>query len=109
MNIKVNEDTKEFQSWYAEVVRRDAVYMQEHFKTLPANNFRFDMGTRYIRIWRGNSAHAFIDRTTGDVLKPATWKAPAKHARGNIFDNQNGMGSMGPYGPAYIKGPSIGY
>ena len=51
-----------------------------------------------------DSAWAFIDRSTGDVLKPATYKAPAKHARGNIFDPQNGMSSMGPYGPAYLRG-----
>jgi hypothetical protein len=28
----------------------------------------------------------------GDVLKPASWRMPAKHARGNIFDEDNGMG-----------------
>lgn len=49
------------------------------------------------------SAHAFIDRTTGDVLKPAGWKAPAKGVRGNIHDGRNGLGRMGPHGPAYNK------
>ena len=39
----------------------------------------------------------------GDVLKAATWAAPAKHARGNIFDASNGLASMGPHGPAYLK------
>jgi hypothetical protein len=103
MNIKVNDDTAEFKSWFAEVVKRDAAYMAEHFNSLPANEFRVNFGTRYVRVMRGTSAHAFIDRSNGDVLKPATWKAPAKHARGNIFDASNGLGSMGPYGPAYLK------
>lgn len=49
------------------------------------------------------SAHAFIDKTTGDVLKPAGWKTPAKGSRGNIHDERNGLGRMGPHGPAYNK------
>lgn len=49
------------------------------------------------------SAHTFIDRTTGDVLKPAGWKSPAKGIRGNIHDEHNGLGRMGPHGPAYNK------
>jgi hypothetical protein len=36
----------------------------------------------------------------GDLLKPATWKAPAKHSRGNIID---GTAMWGEYGPSYIK------
>ena len=61
------------------------------------------MGKRYIRITCDRSVHAFVDKTNGDVLKPASWKAPAKHARGNIFDAKNGLGSMGPFGPAYLR------
>jgi hypothetical protein len=49
------------------------------------------------------SAWAFVDKTTGDVLKAASWKKPAKHARGNIFDEWNGLKSVGPYGPAYLR------
>jgi len=33
-------------------------------------------------------------------LKAATWKAPAKHARGNIID---GTAQYSEYGPSYIK------
>ena len=35
----------------------------------------------------------------GDLLKAATWKAPAKHARGNIID---GTARYGVYGPEYL-------
>ena len=45
---------------------------------------------------------AFIDRTNGDVLKPATWKAPAKHARGNLYDPHGGMLNINWTGPAYM-------
>ena len=47
--------------------------------------------------------YCFIDRNNGDILKPATFSAPAKGARGNIFDADHGMKRMGPHGPAYNK------
>lgn len=49
-------------------------------------------GRKYIRIVQtltdgGNKmVHCFIDKATGDVLKSAGWKAPAKGARFNLLD-----------------------
>lgn len=51
----------------------------------------------------GGSVHSFVEKSTGNVFKPAGWNAPAKHARGNIYDEANGLGMMGPYGPASLK------
>ena len=31
--------------------------------------------------YTAGSVHCFIDRQTGEVYKPASWKAPAKHVR----------------------------
>ena len=31
--------------------------------------------------YRAGSVTAFIDKQTGEVYKPASWKAPAKHVR----------------------------
>ncbi len=31
------------------------------------------------------SVHSFVEVATGDIFKPASCKAPAKHARGNIY------------------------
>ena len=51
-------------------------------------------GNRYIKISSGyledgeltsRSVDAFIDKATGDVYKPASWKAPAKGVRFNLF------------------------
>jgi len=39
----------------------------------------------------------------GDVMKPATWKAPARHARGNIYDDYNGLENACSYGPGYLR------
>ena len=31
--------------------------------------------------YKSGSVHCFIDKNTGEVYKPASWKAPAKHVR----------------------------
>ena len=31
--------------------------------------------------YKSGSVHAFIDKQTGEVYKPASWRAPAKHVR----------------------------
>lgn len=35
---------------------------------------------------KAQSAHAFIERSTGYIYKAASWNAPAKDARASIFD-----------------------
>jgi hypothetical protein len=67
------------------------------------DGFRFEEGTRYVKVIRGTGVHCFVDKRNGDILKAASWKTPAKHARGNIFDSKNGLGWMGEYGPAYLR------
>jgi hypothetical protein len=68
-----------------------------------------EIGNKFIRLWQGTSCWGFISRVDGDLkgspikkgdlLKAATWKAPAKHARGNIID---GTARYGVYGPEYL-------
>lgn len=64
-------------------------------------------GRKYIRIVSekhgARRVYCFIDSTNGDVLKAASWKVPAKHARGNIFAADGGLTHMSAYGPAYLK------
>lgn len=118
INIVVNQDTPAMVAWLAACSAMCDGYMAQHYPTLPKETIEPNWGTRYCRIdkverntgadahvrpFNRRSAWAFIDRSTGDVLKPATFKAPAKHARGNIFDDKGGMGSMSNYGPAYLR------
>jgi hypothetical protein len=44
---------------------------------------------------------AFIDKKTGNILKPASYRVPAKHARGNIFSVNFGMEAITEEG--YVK------
>lgn len=85
-------------------------HFEENYPTLTSPELEFTTGQRYVKIAKhdrgimsGTSVFAFIDQTNGDILKPAGWKAPAKHARGNIFDADNGLGKMTPYGPPYLR------
>ena len=65
-------------------------------------------GQRYIKLidvsdfGHGRSVYAFIDKTNGDILKPAGWAGPAKHARGNIFDEST-WHCFGPTCVAYLR------
>lgn len=71
------------------------------------NTFVVNFGRRYARIvsYNGVQRHAygFVNLENGDVLKSASWKTPAKHARGNIFNDDNGAGAIGPYGVNYLR------
>ena len=58
-----------------------------------SNGVHYTVCSKYIGICTGNSIHSFIVNVTndkkfayGDVLKPATWKAPTRNfERGNVF------------------------
>ena len=56
------------------------------------NDMKFvvNVGRKYLKINQvdvrdgvefGGGVHAFIDKKTGEVYKPASWKSPAKHVR----------------------------
>ena len=73
--------------------------------TANLDKFRYYEGKKYFKVvretfdefqgrnkWRDTTVHAFVDRKTGEVYKPASWKAPAKHVRFNLsndLDRQN--------------------
>lgn len=80
------------------------------FPSLTPSVLEMSDGRRYIRVdvivdnGRGQrSVFAFIDKWTGSVLRAATYKAPAKHARGNLFDASSGVSELTPYGPKYLR------
>ena len=52
-------------------------YIQEGGRKYHKIVMEYDNGSR--------SVHAFIDKKTGDVFKPASFKAPAKIARYNVL------------------------
>ena len=55
-------------------------------------------GRKFIKVVHDNSVWGFVAKVDGvhkglpmlkgDILKAATWRAPAKHSRGSIFDKE---------------------
>ena len=91
-------------------------YFEERLRRLQQGKDRYkfyiESGRKYHKIIMetddGNrSAHAFVDKKTGEIYKPASYKAPAKHVRFDLriieqrqwlFDNADWAG-----GYLYIK------
>lgn len=64
-------------------------------------------GRKYIKIVvelsGSRSVYCFFDYD-GNIYKAASWKAPAKHVRGSVFDDDYSWGkSLGPYGAVYLR------
>ena len=82
-----------------EYMDRIRVLLDAYYDNLNAPSVAFNMGKKYCRIVlvdENNSSssnnlriHSFVDLTNGNILYAASWKAPAKHPRGNVFDLAN--------------------
>ena len=77
----------------------DSSYPKEELQRIEdgiANLVKFEIreGKKYYKIvqvefdtfqgrneYRDSSVHSFVDKNTGDVYKPASWRSPAKHVR----------------------------
>ena len=82
-------------------------------KTLDLNLM---VGRKFIKVVKGSSpgqrsvwgfvakvdgVHKGVPMLKGDILKAATWRAPAKHSRGSIFDSEMHK-SFSWTGPNYL-------
>ena len=67
--------------WTEELVTR----LQEDYDTKSTSGrykFEIQTGRKYHKInVKNGGVHAFVNKTTGEVFKPASYKAPAKHVR----------------------------
>ena len=72
----------------------------------PSVNLEAMLGSKYIRLVEtrnGRSVYCFLDYQ-GNIYKSASWKAPAKHIRGTVFDTNYSWGkALGTYGAAYLR------
>lgn len=87
-----------------------AEYYKQSLNSLKPEVLTIEVGSKFIKLNKGGYCWGFISRVDGvlhglpikkgDLFKAASYKAPAKHARGNIID---GTARYGVYGPEYMK------
>jgi hypothetical protein len=95
-----------FDNWLVACQKLIDDEFSKNYPNLDVPTLQANVGRKYMKVIKvesQRSVFAFIDLSNGDVLKPAGWSRPAKHARGNLFDDEGGMGQMTSYGPKYLR------
>ncbi len=82
-------------------------YFTSMFPNLKIPEIIFTKGIRYVKVilkdaYGSQRVWAFIDINTGDVYKPACWRAPAKHVRGNLY-TESGKTCVSCYGVVSLR------
>jgi hypothetical protein len=98
-----------FDIWIDKVNKERKTYWDKNFSYKDYTSLEISKGNKYMKIMDGTSVWAFVSMIEGslknspikpgDLLKPASWRTPAKHSRGNIFD---GTDTWSYYGPSYL-------
>lgn len=93
-----------------EVNEKIGTYYRIHLSKLTFEPVKVDIGSKFIKITFNNSVWGFISRfdgtfkgrpiRKGDLMKAASYKAPAAISRGNIGD---GTARWDVHGPNYVK------
>lgn len=102
---QANEKVIEFKNLIT--TKYDEYMKRNSFTDINACDFEIKEGKKYFKIIKNNrvgtsrSVHSFVNKENGDILKAASWNAPAKHKRGNIFTN-NGEDSLSCYQVKYL-------
>ena len=81
------------------------VYSGKRYYKIVQQEFETWEKSKYYGQYRDGSVHAFVDKKTGQVYKPASWQAPAKHVRYDLriirerefLFNSNNTGWAGGY------------
>ena len=81
------------------------VYSGKRYYKIVQQEFETWEKSKYYGQYRDSSVHAFVDKKTGQVYKPASWQAPAKHVRYDLriirerefLFNSNNTGWAGGY------------
>ena len=108
-------DIKFIEAFLGFVAKAEAMIAADraaNFPNLSDSKLGYDEGSKYIRVFkyepgpdgekRSRYAYCFVSKENGDVLKCDGWKKPAKHARGNIYSDKNGLEGVGVYGAKYL-------
>lgn len=79
MNVNINNGIEVFVDYLNNVMDKPDGYSYE-YTTRGSKYYKVIMNSRGSR-----SVYAFVNKSNGDILKPAGWKSPAKSARGSVL------------------------
>ena len=89
----LNHIGNQFEEWFGRASINNSEYVKERVAQFKAS-IRIEQGNKFIKVIKDTSVHSFIviaddgKFKRGDILKAASWRAPAKNfARGNILNN----------------------
>lgn len=109
--------TQNFDSTMSEMVRWINDMLDQNWKD---SKYTFE-GAPVVRVQKGRvnaklitvrdggrgseSVYGFVEIATGKIMKAASWKAPepAKHERGNLYNESSWKTAFTPYGVAYLR------
>lgn len=92
---KINTRLYEFVS---NIQIKTIAHYAEHFPMLTPPEIIVKVCSKYYKIVthfrasNNRNVYCFVSKATGDIYKAAGWAAPAKHVRGNIFDDNYSWG-----------------
>ena len=72
-----SDELKRIQNGTANLMKFEIREGKKYYKIVQVEYDTFQNRNEY----RDSSVHAFVDKNNGNVYKPASWKAPAKHVR----------------------------
>lgn len=104
--------TADLNSFVAYCQNQHDKHMEESYKNnsypAPKSVYEIINGSKYSKVivrdenQSSGSAYCFVEKTTGNIYRPASWNAPAKHARANIYSKESWV-AAGVYGIAYLR------
>lgn len=105
MTIEKNFEVS-FANFLTKLQAMRAAYYQKTFSNLTVPTLEIKRGSKFLRVFSNNGTqshcYCFVELATGDIYKPATYKAPAKHARGNIY-GEDPLQGCNPHGIEYLN------
>lgn len=110
---RMDQFAQALETFVAKLQAAQDAYSAKHYPNSRKNVYAIDpKGLKYVRITvqMGSQlmVYCFVERSTGHILKAASFKAPAKGARGSIY-NANPLEGCGPHGVAYLNHPIQGF
>ena len=93
---------KEAMEFFLEMVTENSnLHYKNRFSSLTPPTYTIKGGRKYDKVTTDRSVYCFVEKETGNVYKPAGWRAPYTKGnnpvRGNIY-NVSSYESADPYG-----------